>query len=190
MAQSENDAMGNPPMKEWIKNYPSIKLGTFAESAVFGEIVIIATFGNYVNNTLDLSGKDNFDEKIVIDTTNPLDFSQGIPPKFSASPGNSLGQQIQNSIPRAKVVKAFNAIGANLMVNPLREEGSPDLFIAGNNDEAKKIVSALARKFGWESIIDLGDITNSFWLEANAMMWINYAFKNNTWTHAFKLLKK
>jgi hypothetical protein len=150
----------------------------------------LATFGDKTSASIEMAGKQNFENKVVIDTTNPLDFSQGVPPKFTATLGNSLGEQIQKQIPNAKVVKAYNTIGAHIMVNPMREEGSPDLFIAGNDDNAKKKFIELAEQIGWQSVIDLGDISQSYWLEANAMLWINYGFKYNSWNHAFKLLKK
>ncbi|MCK7528539.1 MAG: hypothetical protein MZV64_68765 [Ignavibacteriales bacterium] len=137
-----------------------------------------------------MAGKQYFDNKVVIDTTNPLDFSNGVPPKFTATLGNSLGEQIQKQIPNAKVVKAYNTIGAHIMVNPKREEGSPDLFIAGNDSDAKNILIFGGTNGLAKNVIDLGDISQSYWLEANAMLWINYGFKYNSWNHAFKLLKK
>lgn len=190
LAKSEPDGMGNPPFKKWLENNPSVKLGSFSEAARFGETIILATFGDVTKNAIDLAGTENFNGKTVVDTTNPLDFSKGVPPGFTATLGNSLGEQIQKHIPDAKVVKAFNSIGAAIMVNPKREEGAPDLFIAGNDDKAKKQFGELIKNWGWGSVIDLGDISQSYWLEANAMLWINYAFKNNSWNHAFKLLRK
>lgn len=190
LAKNKPDAMGSPAYKEWQNNNPKVKLTTFAEATKFGEIIILATFGDVTKNAIDLAGKENFNGKIVIDTTNPLDFSKGVPPGFTVTLGNSLGEQIQKHIPNTKVVKAFNTIGAHIMVNAKREEGVPDLLIAGNDDSAKKQFSELINNWGWNSIIDMGDISQSYWLEANAMLWINYGFKNNSWNHAFKLLKK
>lgn len=190
LARTAPDGMGGPPFKAWHSQNPKVKLVKFSEAASFGEMLFLCTFGDKTSASIEMAGKQNFDNKVVIDTTNPLDFSQGVPPKFTATLGNSLGEQIQNLIPNAKVVKAFNTIGAHIMVNPAREEGSPDLFIAGNDADAKKQFSNLAEQMGWRSVIDLGNISQSFWLEANAMLWINYGFKYNNWTHAFKLLKK
>lgn len=190
LAKSQPDAMGSPPYKEWQKQNQKVMLGTFAEAAKLSEIIFLATFGEVTVNAINLAGKENFNGKVVIDTTNPLDFSKGVPPGFTVTLGNSLGEQIQQHIPNAKVVKAFNTIGAHIMVNPKREEGLPDLFIAGNDDGAKKKFSDLIKGWGWGSVIDLGNISQSYWLEANAMLWIHYAFKNNSWNHAFKLLRK
>jgi len=190
LSKTESDLLRNQPYKEWQKNNPKAKLGTFADTAEFGEIIIIATFGNVATNAIDLAGKENFAGKIVIDTTNPLDVSRGVPPGFTGTPGNSLGEQIQNLLPQANVVKAFNSASMHIVVNPKREEGEPSLFIAGNDEGAKKSVIEIAKSWGWKDVVDYGDITESFWLEALAMMWIRYAFKNNSWTHAFALLRK
>ena len=190
LAKSQPDGMGSPPYKEWRKNNPNVKLGTFADTAKFGEIIILATFGDATKNAIDLAGKENFSNKIVVDATNPLDFSKGVPPGFTVTLGNSLGEQIQRHISQAKVVKAFNTIGGHIMVSPKRGEGDPDFFLAGNNESAKDQVSAIAQKWGWKNVVDLGDISKSYWLEAFAMIWIYYGFKNNSWNHAFKLLKK
>ncbi len=164
--------------------------GSNEEAAKFGEIIVLATGWAGTENALNLAGKKNFTGKIVIDVTNPLDHSKGGPPRLDASPGNSAGEKIQKWLPDAKVVKAFNTISAYIMIAPHREEGDPDLFICGNEKEAKNVVGEIAEKWGWKNIIDMGDITEAYWLEAFAMLWIHYGFKNNIWTHAFKLLKK
>jgi hypothetical protein len=190
LARSTQDIMRNPPYKEWQKKNTSVKLGTFSDAARFGEIIFIATFGNAATNAIKSGGKENFADKIVIDTTNPLDPSKGVPPGFSATVGNSLGEQIQNLLPQAKVVKAFNTLGMHIIVSPEREEGNPVLLIAGNDESAKKQVVKIAKGWGWKDIVDYGDISESFWLEAFAMIWIRYAFKYNSWTHGFALLRK
>jgi predicted dinucleotide-binding enzyme len=190
LAKSTQDIMRNPPYKEWQEKNPSVKLGTFADVAKFGEIIIIATFGNAATNAIESAGKENFADKIVIDTTNPLDPSKGVPPGFTATIGNSLGEQIQNLLPQAKVVKAFNTLNMHIIVNPKREEGDPVLLIAGNDESAKKQVAEIAKGWGWKDIVDYGDISESYWLEAFGMIWIRYGFKNNSWTHGFALLRK
>ena len=116
-------------LEAWLKDVTNVNasVGSFADAASFGEVVILATLGVATASAIELAGKRNFTGKIVIDTTNPLDFSKGVPPTFAAELGNSLGEQIQRWIPDSKVVKAFNSIGAHIMVNPKREEGTPDL---------------------------------------------------------------
>lgn len=159
------------------------------DAAEFGEIIVLATSWSGTENAINLAGKENFKNKILIDVTNPLDFLNGTP-GLAVSFGNSGGEQIQKWLPEAKVVKAFNIINAYTMCNPKREEGVPDLFIAGNDKNAKDIVSKFAKEWGWGSVIDTGDITQAYWLEALAMIWINYAFKFKQSSHAFKLLRK
>ncbi|NUN09764.1 MAG: NAD(P)-binding domain-containing protein [Ignavibacteriaceae bacterium] len=178
-------------LEQWHKemNNPKLSVGTFAETASFGGVVVLATHGTATVDVLNQSGKENFTGKTVIDVTNPLDFSTG-KPVFAAALGNSLGEQIQNAIPEAKVVKAFNIVNCNIMINAKMQEGQPDMFIAGNDKDAKDWVGKLALDWGWNSCIDLGGIEESYWLETFAMLWIKFGAANNHWTHAFKLLKK
>lgn len=164
-------------------------VGSFAEAAQFGDVVFICTKGEGASGAIELAGADNFKGKTVIDVTNPLDFSGGIPPRFAASPGKSLGEEIQNMLPGANVVKAFNTIGAPIMVDPKFDNDTATLFIAGNDEKAKEETSRLAKEFGWD-VEDLGGIEQSFFLEAFASLWINYGFRHNHWTHAFKFLKR
>ena len=178
-------------LKDWIiQAGPKGSAGTFNDAAKFGEQLVLATNWAGLFNAINMAGKENFSNKIIIDVTNPLDFSQGSVPRIGVLPGNSGGEQIQKMLTDSKVVKAFNTISAYIMISPKRENGDPDLFIAGNDEKAKKEITSLAEKLGWKSVIDMGDISQSYWLEALAMVWINYGFKNNNWTHAFKLLKK
>jgi 8-hydroxy-5-deazaflavin:NADPH oxidoreductase len=179
-------------LKEWLEKTGDSKIstGSFEETAKFGDIIVLATHGVATKNAIDIAGMQNFSGKIVIDVTNPLDFSEGFPPKFAASPGNSLGEQIQKHIPDAKVVKAFNIVNCYVMVSPKREDGMPDMFIAGNNKEAKKRVNELAKEWGWNECIDIGGIKEAFLLEALTMLWVKYAALSGEWSHAFKLLRK
>jgi predicted dinucleotide-binding enzyme len=164
-------------------------VGSFAEAAAFGDVVFLSVLGEAAIEALGLAGAENLRGKTLIDLTNPLDFSGGVPPKFAASVGNSLGEQIQRAVPDARVVKAFNAIGAHIMIDPIFGDDAATMFIAGNDAEAKQEATRLIKEFGWE-VEDLGGIEQSFFLEAFASLWINYGFKNNHWTHAFKFLKK
>ncbi|HLC56171.1 MAG TPA: NAD(P)-binding domain-containing protein [Candidatus Nanoarchaeia archaeon] len=174
-------------LDEWIKNNNG-SIGSFEEAAKFGEVIVLATAGSGTENAINLAKKENFENKIVVDVTNPLDHST-MPPGLTSSFGNSEGERIQRLLPKSKVVKAFNTISAYIMCNPKREEGDPDLFICGN-DEGKEFVTKIAKEWGWKNVYDLGDLSNAYWLETFAMLWIVYGFKNNHWTHAFKLLKK
>jgi len=177
-------------VQQWLtSNGKNASLGSFSEAATFGEVVVIATPWSGTKNAIDLANASNFTGKTVIDVTNPLDFSAGFPPKLAGGLTGSAGEMIQGWLPEAKVVKAFNIVGNTHMVNPHLSEGTPDMFICGNDSEAKDTVKAFLNDFGWPTI-DLGNIAMSKLLESLAMIWIVYGFTNNSWSHAFKLLRK
>lgn len=165
-------------------------VGTFEAAAKFGELIVLATKWEGTKNAIELAGEANFAGKVLIDATNPLDTSGGGHPRFIATPGNSGGEQVQSWLPEAKVVKAFNTISAYIMCSPVRQDGVPDLFICGNDAAAKELVGIFASQWEWHSVVDLGGIEEAFFVEALAHIWITYGFKNNNWTHAFKLLRK
>lgn len=178
-------------LKDFIKKTKKVRIGTLAEAATFGELIIICVKGMEWESAISLAGHENFTSKIVIDVTNPLIFKEeNKPPRLGASYPESNGERMQELLLQAKVVKAFNTVPATYMCNPVLVEGVPDLFIAGNDPQAKQEVRKIAHEFGWKDVIDLGDIHESYLLEALAMIWIKYGFDNNIWTHAFKLLKK
>jgi predicted dinucleotide-binding enzyme len=108
-----------------------------------------------------------------VDVANPLDFSRGMPPTlFTAAAGDSLGERIQNELPQTRVVKALNTVNASVMTDPSRVRGQSDLFLCGNDADAKGRVTALLREFGWQSVIDLGDITGARGTEAYLLLWL------------------
>jgi predicted dinucleotide-binding enzyme len=162
---------------------------TFGEAAAFGDIIVIATLWSGTENALQISGKNNFNGKIVIDATNPLDFSHGMPPRLTHGHTDSGGEQVQRWLPGAKVVKAFNIVGNAHMINPQFPGGPPDMFICGNDPGAKKTVADVLKKFGWPSI-DIGNIEGSRLLEPMCILWVLYGAQSNSWNHAFKLLRK
>lgn len=179
-------------LKTWLTKHPQgTSVGTFEAAAKFGEILVLATHweGGATKNAIELAHPENFSGKIVIDVTNPLDFSGGIPPKLVLGHTNSAGEEVQRWLPAAKVVKAWNIIGNNYMYKPKFTEGQPDMFICGNDQDAKRKVSEILGEFGWPGAIDIGGIEGARYLEALAMLWIIYGFRTNTWQHAFKLLK-
>ncbi|MEM2759170.1 MAG: NAD(P)-binding domain-containing protein [Nitrososphaerales archaeon] len=176
-------------VKEWVsKHGNNASSGSFAEAAEFGELVVIATLWAGTSNAIKLADPKNFAGKVVIDVTNPLDFSQGFP-RLSVGHTDSAGETIQRMLPHARVVKAFNIVGNPHMINPDFAGGPPTMFICGNDIAAKKIVGAMLTSFGWETI-DIGAIEGSRLLEPLAMLWITYYFKANSGNHAFKLLRK
>lgn len=175
LARTEPDGYGNPPFSEWKKQYQKVKLSTFEEAAAHGEIVINATAGVASLAALELSGHENLRGKILIDIANPLDLSQGFPPSLAICNTDSLGEQIQNSFPEARVVKTLNTMNCHVMVNPGLVPGDHSVFMSGNDGDAKGQVSKfLIAWFGWKqkNIIDLGDITTSRGTEMLLPIWV------------------
>lgn len=159
----------------------------YAQAAGSAEMAVLATSWSGTQNALQLAGAANLLGKLVIDVTNPLDFSSGKPTLAFGFP-HSAGQQIQQWLPGAHVVKAFNIISATRMIDPMFEDGYPDMFIAGNDTAAKAKTADIVKSFGWRSAIDMGDISKAYLLEALAMVWIDYGASRNHWTHGFSLL--
>jgi 8-hydroxy-5-deazaflavin:NADPH oxidoreductase len=180
------DAAGERAVKA-VAAVAGTTAASHAEAAKQAEVAVIATPWSGTQNALQLAGSANLAGKLVIDVTNPLDFSSGKPTLALGFP-NSAGQTIQQWLPEAKVVKAFNIITSSRMVDPKFEDGAPDMFIAGNDADAKAQVAALIKAFGWRSAIDMGDIGKSYLLEALAMVWIDYGVSRNHWAHGFSLL--
>jgi 8-hydroxy-5-deazaflavin:NADPH oxidoreductase len=159
----------------------------YASAAQSADIAVLTTSWSGTHNALQLTGAANLAGKLVIDVTNPLDYSSGKPALALGFP-NSAGQQIQAWLPGAHVVKALNIITATRMVDPKFADGAPDMFIAGNDAAAKAQTAAILKSFGWRSAIDMGDISKAYLLEALAMTWIDYGVSRNHWTHGFSLL--
>lgn len=173
----------------WIARHRArASAGSFSDAAAFGDVVVIATAWSGTASAIEMAGPQNMAGKVVIDVTNPLDFTT-MPPKLAIGHTDSAGEAVQRMLPGAKVVKAFNIVGNPHMVRPDFPGGRPTMFIAGNDDGAKKIVTDILTAFGWESI-DIGGIEGARLLEPLAMLWVTYYFRTNTGNHAFKLLRK
>ncbi len=181
---------GNEKAAAWAQSMGErAHTGAFADAAKFGELIVLATLGVVTDQAIGLAGLDNFDGKLVWDTTNPLDFSKGMPPSLVGGLGSSAGEKIQAQIPKAKVVKVFNTVGNALMFQPNVAGGiRPDMFICGDDEEAKRQTGALVGEFGWD-IVDIGGINCSHYLESMCMVWVYSAIKRGTWMQAFKLLR-
>ena len=170
----EKRGMGGP-LAEWVgKVGKKGRLGTFAEAAAHGEIVINATSGTGSLQALSMAGAKNLAGKILIDIANPLDFSKGMPPSLTVCNTDSLAEQIQKAFPETKVVKTLNTTNAYVMVDPsLVAGGEHDIFVSGNDADAKQRVTSLLKEwFGWKSVIDLGDITTARGTEMMLPIWV------------------
>ncbi|MBZ5725061.1 MAG: NAD(P)-binding domain-containing protein [Acidobacteriia bacterium] len=178
-------------VRDWLRENPTAAAGTFDQAAKFGELVVLATLGRAALEAIDLAGPANLAGKTVMDTTNPI--ADGPPVQgvlaYTTGPNESLGEQVQQRAPQARVVKAFNSVGNARMVNPRYEQGMPTMFLCGDHPGAKAQVSQIAQQFGWEPF-DCGGIVAARALEPLCMLWCIPGFLHNQWTHAFKLLTK
>jgi hypothetical protein len=167
------------------------KVGSFAEAAAFGEIIVLAAKGVTAKETLKMAGAANLKGKPIIDTTNPI---AEAPPengvlKFFTSLDNSLMEQLQAAFPEAHFVKAFSSVGNAFMVNPDFGGIKPTMFICGNEAKAKKEVGRILDQFGFE-VEDMGGLQAARAIEPLCILWCIPGFLRNQWSHAFKLLKK
>jgi predicted dinucleotide-binding enzyme len=176
-------------LKAWLAGEGAgIRAGTFADVAEHGELLVLAVMGVAVDSAIEQAGAERFTGKVVIDTTNPLDFSQGFPPSLAWSGADSGGEHVQRAIPGAKVVKAFNTIGNAYFVEPRFSEGEPTMFIAGDDEAAKATVGEVLGSFGWPPAVDVGGIEGSRLLESLCILWVVVGGRRGAFDHGFKLL--
>jgi predicted dinucleotide-binding enzyme len=145
--------------------------GTFADAAAFAEIVVNATGGTHTLAALEAAGADHLSGKVLVDISNPLDFSKGFPPFLSVANTDSLAEQIQRAFPEAKVVKTLNTVANTIMVDPSLVPGPHHLFVSGDDASAKAVVTELLQSFGWRDIVDLGGIESARATEAWLLLW-------------------
>ncbi|HVS98280.1 MAG TPA: NAD(P)-binding domain-containing protein [Puia sp.] len=183
----------NPKKEEvlnWQKAHSAAAVGDFRETATFGEVLVLCVPGAAVEEVIALAGPENFRGKIVIDVTNPI--AKGAPVngvlKFFTTLDDSLMERTQRLLPGARLVKAFNSVGSDLMYKPKLRGGPPTMFICGNDEKARKAVTDILTSFGWETE-DMGMAEAARAIEPLCVLWCIPGFLRNQWTHAFKLLK-
>ena len=173
------------------QNGNTIKIGSFEETAQYGEIIILAVKGIKAKSAVELAEIKNLNGKTVIDTTNPI---ADAPPingviQLFTGPNDSLMEQLQKLSAEINFVKAFNCIGSAFMVNPDFGGIQPTMFICGNNENAKKEVTEILSKFNWETE-DMGKVESARAIEPLVILWCLPGFLRNQWSQAFKMLKK
>lgn len=191
LARTEPNPFGLPGFGVWHEQHPKVTVGTFADAARHGELVINATNGSGSLDALRLAGAANLDGKILVDIANPLDFSQGMPPSLTICNTDSLGEQIQRAFPGVRVVKTLNTVTAFLMVNPAQVgAGNHTMFICGDDPAARtQVTEWLKGWFGWQDVIDLGDITNSRGTEMLLPIWVRLFGVLGTGMFNFKVVR-
>lgn len=178
-------------LAEWAKTVKgAVKIGSFAEAASSGELIFLATNGVGTLNALELAGQANFDGKVVIDISNPLDFSKGFPPSLTVCNTDSLGEQVQRALPNAKIVKSLNTVTAALMVDASLLPGEHVIYVAGNDADAKKQVTDILKNwFKWQAVVDVGDITSARATEMILPIWVRLYGTLQTPLFNFQIVK-
>jgi len=162
-------------LREWVEGTgPGAAGGTFADAAAAGELLFNCTAGETSLEALATAGADNLSGKVLVDVSNPLDFSGGMPPTLTVCNDDSLGERIQAAFPEARVVKSLNTINNQVMTDPGRLPGAHNVFVCGEDEEAKEAVKELLVEFGWppESIVDLGGIAAARGTEMYLPLWL------------------
>jgi predicted dinucleotide-binding enzyme len=171
-ARSEPDGMGNPPFSAWHADHPAVELVRLAEAAARSELVVFAGNGAAALEMLGQAGADNLAGKVLLDISNPLDFSAGFPPTLFVKDTDSLGEQIQHAFPDVRVVKSLNTMTAALMVDPQALGQSSTVFVSGEDAAAKAAVTSLLESFGHDDVIDLGGIETARGPEMYLPLWL------------------
>jgi predicted dinucleotide-binding enzyme len=178
-------------LKDWSAKHPGVTAKSFADTAAFADVVVLAVGGEVAQQALTLIGPKALEGKTVIDACNPIG---GGPPvngvlSFFTPQNQSLMEQLQKAYPSAHFVKAFNSVGSGQMINPNFAGGRPSMFICGNSNEAKATVAQILDQFGWDTE-DMGAIEAARPIEALCMLWCIPGIGKNDWSpHAFKLLR-
>ena len=166
----------------WVASAgPRASAGTFADAAAFGEVLFNCTNGNATLEAMRAAGADAIGDKVLVDLANRLP----LPPER----GISLGEAVQQAVPRARVVKALNTVNAQVMVEPARLPGSHAVLICGNDAEAKRVVRGLLESFGWREVVDLGDIKAARATEGFMDLWLALAKSLGTYVFNVQIVR-
>lgn len=172
LSRTPSDAGGTSPFAAWAAENPGIALAGFADAAAGAELIVNATNGAASLEVLARAGAENLAGKVILDLSNPLDFSTGMPPTLFVKDTDSLGEQIQRAFPAARVVKSLNTLNAGLMAHPDRLPEAGTVFVSGNDAGAKATVIGLLTEFGHRDVIDLGDIATARGAEMLLPLWL------------------
>jgi predicted dinucleotide-binding enzyme len=172
LARTGPDGMGNPAFAAWHADHAEVGLATFAEAAAGADLVVLAGHGAAAADMLSAAGEENLAGTVVLDISNPLDFSAGFPPSLFVKDTDSLAEQLQRSFPDARIVKSLNTLNASLMVDPASLGQSSTVFVSGDDAEAKALVTSVLESFGHDDVIDLGALETARGAEMLLPLWL------------------
>ena len=189
LARTEPDGMGNPPFAAWHAAHPDVALTTFAEAAAGADLVVLAGNGFAAIDMLTAAGAEHLAGKVVLDISNPLDFSAGFPPSLFVKDTDSLAERIQAAFPDTRVVKSLNTLTAPLMVEPALLGEATTVFVSGDDADAKATVSGLLTGFGHQDVIDLGPLETARGTEMLLPLWLRTMGALGTGMFNFKVVR-
>ena len=185
LARTDDGGLGS-----WHRDHPDVAVAPFSDAASAAELIVLAALGSAALDILDLAGADNLRGKVVVDISNPLDLSHGMPPTLFVNNTDSLGEQVQRTFPEARVVKTLNTMNAYLMADPARlAEGDFSTFVSGDDAQAKATVVSLLESMGHRDVIDLGDITSARGVEMMMPIWLRLWSSLGTPMFTFKIVR-
>lgn len=174
IARSEVDRMTGISFSDWLKGNPKVQVKNYADLPTDTSLYFNATSGSGSAEALLAVGKDKLKGKTILDISNPLDFSKGMPPTLSVCNTDSLAEQLQREFADSHLVKSLNTMNCFLMMNPSLVPGDHSVFVSGNHAPAKQEVKNLLGSIGWKAsnIIDLGDISTARGTEMLLPIWL------------------
>ncbi|MDO9455163.1 NADPH-dependent F420 reductase [Nocardioides sp.] len=178
-----------PEHASWSTDHPTVRTSTFADAVVGCDLVVNASGGDVTLAVLGLADLDRLDGTVLLDVSNPLDHSQGFPPRLSVSNDDSLGEQVQRAHPRLRVVKSLNTMNNAVMADPRRLGSSTTVFVSGDDADAKALVTDLLTALGHDDVVDLGDITTARGPEMWLALWVRTAVALGTSDFNLKVVR-
>ncbi|WP_128544005.1 NADPH-dependent F420 reductase [Larkinella soli] len=183
----------NEKAAQWVaQNGSAASQGSFADAAAFGEVIFNCTKGEGSLEALGQAGENNLAGKVVVDISNPLDFSKGMPPSLFVGNTDSLAEQIQKAFPQSRVVKTLNIVTTAVMVDAgLSAPGEKGtMFISGNEEEARQFVTEqFLKPWGWDDVIDLGDLTGARAMEMILPLWVRVYMQTQNPMFSWKIVR-
>lgn len=191
LARTEADFKGTPGYGQWAAQNPHTPLNTFAQASAHGEVVINATAGMQTLQALEDAGPETLAGKTVIDLALPLDYSKGRPPYLAFANNDSLGEQVQRLLPHSRVVKTLNTMPVTVMLDPKRLHGTHHVFLSGDDESAKGVVSGLLAELGWpvDSLVNLGGIETARATEMYANLLFRIANVSGTYDFNISIVR-
>jgi 8-hydroxy-5-deazaflavin:NADPH oxidoreductase len=185
----EPNQYGGPAFGVWLKQNTTVRVGTYTDTAQYGDILFNCLKGSVSIDALRSIGAQRFAGKPLVDISDPLDFSHGMPPTLFTVSTSSLGEEIQKALPEANVVKTLNMVNCEVMVDAAKSGGDATMFLCGNSPDAKASVEAILHQFGWKDILDLGDISGARGLEMLLPIWLRIMMTLRKSLFGFKIVR-